>query len=321
MPRLGIACARPTAATRDRPSPLTLVVGTGDRKATMTIPRALAPVQSTASATGERANIQLMIDRGRMDRGSSTSVAKALAVLSSFTPHAHTMNVTEIARRTNLPKSTAHRLLAVLVEWGMVRRLGTTYSPGARLGELASLAPNPGAQELQRIATPYLLDLYEKTHETVNLCVLAEGDALYIDKIHGHNGVDSPVCVGGRLPATNTAGGKALLAFSGDDVLSRVARNLRPATSSSISTSGQLASELAAIRHSGIAYDRQETKPGMTCVAVPICTWSGELIGAISVSGPVRRFPPAKAVPVVRAAAAGIAQRTQQASWQRHLSG
>lgn len=286
----------------------------------MTTPRTVAPDQTAATTVDRHADIQLVVDHGRLDRDPSTSVAKALSLLSSFTPRQHTMNVTEIARRTKLPKSTAHRLLAVLVEWGMVTKRGTEYSPGARLGELAALTADPGTQELRRIALPYLLDLYEKTHETVNLCVLTEGDALYVEKIHGHNGVDSPVCAGGRLPATNTAGGKALLAFSADAVLSRVSVNLRPATSSSISTSGHLARELTSIRRTGVAYDRQETKPGLTCVAVPVHSWSGALIAAISVSGPVRRFRPVDAVPAVRSVAAGVARLVQQTSWQQHLS-
>ncbi|MFE3052526.1 IclR family transcriptional regulator [Nocardia sp. NPDC059239] len=256
----------------------------------------------------------------RPDRDSSTSVAKALALLSSFTPHHLTMGVTEIARRANLPKSTAHRLLSVLVEWEMITKRGTEYSPGGRLTELAALSAQPDTQDLRRVALPYLLDLYEMTHETVNLCVLVGDDVLYVDKIHGHNCVNSPALVGARLPAANTAVGKALLAFSETAVVDRVARNLRPATSSSISSPAQLARELAAIRRTGIAYDRQETRPGLSCIAAPVRSWSGTVVAAVSISGSVQRFQPATAATAIRTAAAGIAKRAQQASWQRHLS-
>ncbi|MGW5113170.1 IclR family transcriptional regulator [Nocardia sp. NPDC004123] len=256
----------------------------------------------------------------RPDRDSSTSVAKALALLSSFTPHHLTMGVTEIARRANLPKSTAHRLLSVLVEWEMITKRGTEYSPGGRLTELAALSAQPDTQDLRRVALPYLLDLYEMTHETVNLCVLVGDDVLYVEKIHGHNCVNSPALVGVRLPAANTAVGKALLAFSETVVVDRAARNLRPATSSSISSPAQLARELAAIRRTGIAYDRQETRPGLSCIAAPVRSWSGTVVAAVSISGSVQRFQPATAAPAIRTAAAGIAKLAQQASWQRHLS-
>ncbi|WP_241011226.1 IclR family transcriptional regulator [Rhodococcus sp. PSBB049] len=265
--------------------------------------------------------MKLIASHEHPDRDSSTSVAKALALLSSFTPHRPRMGVSELARRARLPKSTAHRLLAVLVEWDMVHKHGTEYSPGARLSELSVLAERPDTQDLRRVALPHLLDLYEMTHETVNLCVLAGQDALYVDKIHGHNSVDSPACVGGRLPAANTAVGKALLAFSNNDVLARVADNLRPATSSSIASPLHLARELATVRQSGIAYDRQETKAGMTCIAAPVRGWTGAVVAAVSISGPVHRFRPTSAVPAIRMAAAGIAKLAQEANWERQCSG
>ncbi|GGN99976.1 IclR family transcriptional regulator [Nocardia rhizosphaerihabitans] len=284
----------------------------------MTIPHPAVSARH-ARPVPRSASIQVIDPRDRPERDPSTSVAKALALLSSFTPQHPTMGVSEIARRAQLPKSTAHRLLSVLVEWEMVTKRGTEYSPGGRLNELAALAAQPDTQDLRRVALPHLLDLYEMTHETVNLCVLAGEDVLYVDKIHGHNCVDSPARVGARLPATNTAVGKAILAFSTAGIIARVADNLRPATSSSIASPTQLAHELAAIRRVGIAYDRQETRPGLTCIAAPVQNWSGAIVAAISISGPVQRFQPTNATPAIRAAAAGIAKLAQQASWQRHL--
>lgn len=295
---------------------LQILLPPGDREAT------LMPLSSTTapSRIHDGARFALLPPAAIPDRDSSTSVAKALSLLSSFTPHHPSMGVSEIARRTRLPKSTAHRLLAVLVDWGMVTKRGTEYSPGARLNELAALSARPDMQELRRIALPHLLDLYERTHETVNLCVLAETDALYVDKIHGHNGVDSPACVGSRIPASNTAVGKALLSFSGPRVLARVSENLHPATSLSIASASHLSREIESIRTSGIAYDRQEARAGLTCVAAPVRSWSGTVIAAISISGPVQRFRPPNAVSVIRAAAAGIAKSSRELSWKHHIS-
>jgi DNA-binding IclR family transcriptional regulator len=284
----------------------------------MTIPGFTAAKPRTSGALRRETDIQL-ISSPDPDPDSYTSVAKALALLSCFSPRHRTMGVSEIARRARLPKSTAHRLLAVLVEWEMVTKRGTEYSPGDRLNELAALTTRPDNQELRRVALPHLLDLYEMTHETVNLCVLAGHDTLYVEKIHGHNGVNSPACVGGRLPAANTAVGKALLAFSSDEIVAHIAENLRPATSSSVASPAHLARELAAIRRFDIAYDRQENRPGLTCIAAPVRNWSGAVVAAVSVSGPVRRFRPAGAVPAIRSIAAGIGKVVQEASWQQRL--
>ncbi len=275
-------------------------------------PRAIGPAATSARPSVNRLSNSVPVQLGAGPE-SSTSVAKALLLLSSFTPHRPAMGVSEIARCAQLPKSTAHRLLSVLVEWGLVSKHGTEYAPGSRLAELAALADSRHS-ELRQLALPHLLDVYEATHETVNLCVLAGEEVLYLEKIHGHKGVDAPSCVGGRLPATSTAVGKAILAFSSPDVIARVSQRLRPATSWSITTASQLSSELADIRRTGIAYDRQETRPGLTCVAAPIRVWPNAVVAAISISGPVYRFRPAAAVSVVRAAAAGVAKLVQQAS-------
>ncbi|MBF6440240.1 IclR family transcriptional regulator [Nocardia cyriacigeorgica] len=279
----------------------------------------ISSMGASAHTAAAGACIPLNAGRDQAEPESSSSASKALALLSSFSPRHRVMGVSEIARRARLPKSTAHRLLAVLVDWEMVTKCGTEYSPGARLAELAALTAQPEVQDLRRIALPHLLDLYEMTHETVNLCVLADDKARYIEQIHGHQAVSSPATVGARLPATNTAVGKALLAFSGDDVLARVSDRLRPATSTSICSPAQLARELSAIRHTGIAYDRQEARPGLTCIAAPIRNWSGGVIAAISISGPVHRFRPAQAAPAIRAVAASVGKQTQEARWQRHL--
>ncbi|UHJ58169.1 IclR family transcriptional regulator C-terminal domain-containing protein [Mycolicibacterium fortuitum] len=108
-----------------------------------------------------------------------------------------------------------------------------------------------------------------------------------------------------------------MLAFSDQKVIARVSANLRPATSLSVSSAAQLDRDLAAIRRCGVAYDRQESQPGLTCIAAPIRSWSGAIVAAVSISGPVHRFRPADAAPAVRTAAAGIARHVQEAAWRR----
>lgn len=283
----------------------------------MTIPHS---VTANRPITPERAPVELVTDHGRAIQELSTSVAKALALLSSFTPDHPAMGVSDLARCAGLPKSTAHRLLAVLVDWSLVTKTGTEYSPGPRLGELAALADRPDVRQLRRVALPYLLDLYELTHETVHLGVLESDEVLYVDKIYGHHSVASPSRVGGRLPATNSAIGKAMLAFAGRDVVARVCDQLRPTTSFSIATPNRLLKELAAIRDAGIAFDRQETTHSLTCVAAPVLSWSGTVIAAVSIAGPTHRFRPSASAAAVRVAAASVAKAAQETSWYRFCS-
>ncbi len=125
-------------------------------------------------------------------RELDTSVGKALALLEAFRTASRPMGVTELARKAQLPKSTAYRLLAILREWGYVDRSGSDYCLGAHLFELGNLVPYCQPRGLREIALPHLVRLYETTHETVHLAVLDETDVLFIEKISGHPSASLP---------------------------------------------------------------------------------------------------------------------------------
>lgn len=266
-----------------------------------TLHRPLRPSSRTPADAG------LLPGVGDADPRSSGSVGKALAVLGAFTPEHSTLGVSEVARRADMPKSTVHRLLTILVDGGLISKAGTRYSPGPLLAELAALTNRPDLQRLRDAALPYLLDLYESAHETVHLAVLEGTDVRYVEKIYGHDRVRSPSRVGGHVPAAACALGKAMLAFSDAETVAGACRRLRPLTPYTIVTPRRLALELEAVREQGVAFDRQENTLGLTCVAAPVLGWRGEVVAAVSVTGPVSRFRPAACAAAVRHAAAGMA--------------
>jgi len=244
----------------------------------------------------------------------SGSVGKALALLASFSHDRPSMGLSELARRSGLSKSTAHRLLALLVSWSILTREGTEYSPGPRLAELAVLQMSASHRRLKDTALPYLQDLYEATHETVHLAVLERTDVLYLEKLYGHNRVKSPSRVGSRLPAAFSALGKAMLAHSDSETVRTAAGRLRRLTPHSLATPTKLVAELELVREHGVSFDRQETALGLVCVGAPLLDWSGSVIGAVSVSGPANRFRPGYHAATVRRAAAGLIREYQRAS-------
>lgn len=202
-----------------------------------------------------------------LDRPSS--VGKALALLASFTQDRPEMGLSEIARRSGVPKSTAHRLLGSLVRAALVTRNGTDYAPGGRLLDLAALTA-PERDHLRDVALPYLLDLYEATHESVHLAVLSGHDVVLVEGIRGHGAAAPTARAGVRLAAARSALGRAMLACAdpGADV-----------------------PHADLVRNHGIAFDREATAPGIGCVAAPIRGRHG-IVGAVSVSGPTTRFHP-----------------------------
>jgi DNA-binding IclR family transcriptional regulator len=244
-----------------------------------------------------------------LDKYSFSSVDKALAILNAFTPRRQQMGVSEVARRTHLPKSTAHRLLAVLVSWGLIDRDGTLYSPGQKLAELASLTR---PRQLRDVALPYMQDLFELTHNTINLAILDNTEVFYVEQIFGHKRAKSPACVGARMPANCTAIGKVMLAYQPQTMEQYRSKPLPRLTSNSIGELRQLRAALSQIRDTGVAYDRQEAAVGLTCVAAPIIAPGVDLVGAISIAGPARTFISTPVTFAIRTAAVSIAHAYSQ---------
>lgn len=245
------------------------------------------------------------VDGARVDL--ATSVGKALALLDAFDSPAAALGVTELARRAGLPKSTAFRLLAALEAGKFVERNGNRWCLGRRLFELGNLVSYCRPRNLRDVALPFLSDLYELTHETVHLAVLEGTEVLYLEKLYGHNKVRTPSQVGGRVPAHCSGLGKALLAQSDLATIDRViAAGLDARTPYTIVLPHLFRVELAKVLQEGVAYDREESTLGLTCVAAPVLR-GGRAVAAVSVSGHSSRFTPTAIADAIRKAAAGIA--------------
>ncbi|WXG69451.1 IclR family transcriptional regulator [Rhodococcus sovatensis] len=152
------------------------------------------------------------------------------------------------------------------------------------------------------------------TEQTVHLAVRDGHDAVYVEKIHGHSSLPLPSQIGGRLPLTCTAVGKALLAPEDPAVQEEIlSRPLRRYTPRSITDPKVLARELDSIRRTGIAIEREESALGGCCLASPVLL-AGEPIAALSVSVPTERFAPELLAPAVRTAALALGRVLARAS-------
>jgi DNA-binding IclR family transcriptional regulator len=193
------------------------------------------------------------------------------------------LTLAQLVRRTGLPRSSAHRMLERLVQLRWLRRSGRDYELGMRLVELGSLAVHQ--DRLVRAAGPLLGELHRATGLVVHLAILDGPDVVYLDKV-GDRMSAMPTRVGGRQAAHCTAVGKAMLAYSDDDAPVDLQARM---TKYSISSSPQLAVELAKVRAHGVAVEREESMLGFGCVAAPI-GGQGEAVAAVSVCGPMNRM-------------------------------
>ncbi|WP_228644074.1 IclR family transcriptional regulator [Microtetraspora sp. AC03309] len=231
---------------------------------------------------------------------------KTWLVLDAFRPTGGPLRLIDVAQRCHLAKSTAFRLLADLTALGVVTRRNDRYYLGRRLFELGSIVPLE--RDLRHAALPFMHDLYEATRETIHLGVRDGLDVVYVEKIRGHESLALPSAVGGRLPLTCTGVGKALLAYSGQDLLDEVlSRPLRRLTPRSIVDPERLDEEIGQIHIQGLAHEREESQIGSACIAAPIFK-DAAVVAALSVSVPVARFHPARLAPAVKTAALGISR-------------
>ncbi|MAO81894.1 MAG: IclR family transcriptional regulator [Nocardioides sp.] len=236
-----------------------------------------------------------------------TSVlGKAMIVLHAFEADDHGLSFAALQRRTGLPNATLHRLSAQLVEAGLLDRTDGDFHLGSHLFELGMRASVE--RTMLEVATPFLEDLYERTHEVVHLALREGAEVVYVAKVSGHRAPRSPSRVGGRMPVHATALGKALLAFAGEEERIEVLRGpLERRTARTITAPGRLRQQLDGVVTSGVAFEYEEGALGLVCVAAPVLDAEDRPLAAISISGDATRFHPADHAASVRAAAAGIA--------------
>jgi DNA-binding IclR family transcriptional regulator len=223
--------------------------------------------------------------------GPSTvqSVDRAITILEILARQGE-VGVTELAGELGVHKSTAFRLVAALERRSLVEqphgrgkyRLGTGILrlAGATTSRLDLVQESHGVSRL----------LAQQVGETVNLAVLSDGAALYMDQVAGSSALQAHNWVGQRIPLHATSNGKVLLSGLDPASLSVHAGELRRFTANTITSVQALGRELEEVRTRGYAIAVDELEIGLTAVAAPIRNSNGDTIASMSVSGPTFRI-------------------------------
>ncbi|MGX1667977.1 IclR family transcriptional regulator [Streptomyces sp. NPDC055400] len=230
------------------------------------------------------------------------AVARVSAVLDCFGGRTDHLSVSELSRRSGLPKSTTSRLVADMVGHGLLDRDGPALRLGCRIFELGQRVPPRRA--LRDVALPLMSDLRAATRLSVHLAVLDGSDVVYVEILRGDRVPHMPSRTGGRMPAHVTAVGKAMLAFAPRRAFDEVvASGLRRVGTRTLTSPRSLARELERIRRDGIAFEQEESGPGIACVAGPVLDEDHRPVAALSVSGWSGRLHPHRMASAVRTAA------------------
>jgi DNA-binding IclR family transcriptional regulator len=244
-----------------------------------------------------------------MTGGESRSAGgKLLAILDAFDAEHTALTLSELSRRAGLQLTTTHRLAEELLAWGGLERgPDKRFRLGLHLWEVASLAPR--GLGLREAALPYMSDLYEATHENVQLAVREGIQVLFVERIAGRHAVPVLTRVGGRFPMSATGVGLVLLAYAADDVQEQaLAHRLEQFTPLTIVDPVHLRRVLADVRRTGLATsDRQVTMDAFS-VAAPVRGYDGTVVAALSVVVQAGTADARTLGPAVRAAARGISR-------------
>lgn len=254
------------------------------------------------------------------DRGTPNSViGRAITVLRCYGPADEGLGLTELTRRSGLAKPTVQRLLVELASWQLVERSGREWRLGIRLFELGQMVPVQ--RVLRTAATPFLSDLHLMTGHTVDLGILDGTQIVHIERVAKMGSPEPPSRLGGPGLLHCTGIGKALLAYSSASLISTVLSNkFERRTPYTIIAPGILLRQLADIRRSNIAYDREECTLGVICVAAPVIDNRGLALAAISVSGATTQLPIGRTETALQTAALGIARQLSTLADQDMLS-
>lgn len=222
----------------------------------------------------------------------TASLGKALTVLELIGAAPHGMTNADLLEKSGLPKTTLYRILATLIEHGLLRRDPShrVYRLGFRYLELVRnsyLMP-----DLVAVATPELRALRDLTGETTYLAALDGNEVISLERCDGAHSQRSSAALGRSKPIYCTGQGKAILSRmpgkQRDALLRSIA--LRPLTPRTITDRRRLLAELHLTAARGYAVDDEEIVLGIRCVAAPVIDGAGCVRGALSVAGPAYRM-------------------------------
>ncbi len=241
------------------------------------------------------------------------SLERGLAVLRVFGADAPSLTLAEVARRADLSRATARRVLHTLHALGYVAFDGKQFELTPKVLDLGYAYLS--SMHLSEIAEPTMEALSDLVHESVSLALLDGDDIVYVARVPTKRIMTIALGLGSRLPAHCTSLGRALLAHLPEPELhAYLARvSLAPRTDRTITDPAELAIALAEVRTRGWALVDQELEHGVRSIAAPLRDRSRRVVAALNIGTQVSRVNLAQLrstlVPALLDAAATITEQ------------
>lgn len=213
---------------------------------------------------------------------------RALAILELIAGSRNGLTLPDIARKLDMPKSSAHTILLTLLRQGYVSRSQRTrrYVFSSKLLRLANQALE--GLRVREAAVPQLRKLSLSTGLSVHMAILEGNEAVLVAKLDPPGAAPLSTWIGRRMELHCTGVGKTLLAYLPDEELRTLLerRAFSRHNENTLTTQKRLQQEVESIRANGYAVDDEEDEVGYRCLGVPVFD-QGAVVAAISVAGSV----------------------------------
>ncbi len=220
------------------------------------------------------------------------SIERAFTLLRTIAEYPDGVSVSDLARQTDLHKSTVSRLVIALEDEQAIERQNGAIHIGSGIAQLLSSTFGPST--LKALVRPYLRYIADVTGETTGLCIPDQDAALYIDQISSEHAIQIRDWTGEHLPLNAVSSGKLFLAYASDDevvdFLNRV--SLEKMAPNTITEPAKLMLRLDKVREQGYDWSIEEYTEELCVVAGPIFDRHEKVIASIYLCGPNFRFPP-----------------------------
>jgi IclR family transcriptional regulator, KDG regulon repressor len=250
------------------------------------------PKTGAGRAAAARPGAASTRDPAERARGGVQSIGRAFAIMEEIARNRDGIGLAELSKRVGLHNSTTFHLVRTMVLLGYVRQLKD--SKRYRIGRpLFALAANALDEiEMMSLATPVLEALSRETGESAHFSVRMNDAVVVLARTGGLGAFQLADRVGVVRPAYCTALGKIMLAALSDDQLGDYIERteLTALTPNTIITPERLRREISEVRRAGVAIDDGEFDPEARCVALPVRDFTGQVNGALGISGPVWRL-------------------------------
>ena len=226
-----------------------------------------------------------------MSEKINSNVDKTLSILEAVAQNSKGLSLADLVKSVGIPKTTAFRILEILSarEYVTWNKENERYYIGIKALEIG--ISGLAGQDIVDVSIPYLQELSMTVGETSFLAVYNNGDVVYLYKAEGNCSIQTTARLGSRRSAYCTALGKVILANLPIEETDRVfEKKLEKFTEKTVIDRIRLYEEFAHIRTDGYSVDDEGIEYGLYCLAVPIYNYTGNVIAAISVSGPIKRL-------------------------------